>query len=81
MKLSAGNNWVMHVVIRVTTSVNFNRMILMFWSDLSIMSIFWMYSSFNQTSLSDFDGWFLEGGGIFQGKRESSSGEIKIYTI
>ena len=39
MKLSAGINWVMHVVMRVTTSVNFNRMILRFKSDLNIMNI------------------------------------------
>ena len=40
MKLSAGINWVMHVVMRVTTSVNFSRMILRFKSDLNIMNIF-----------------------------------------
>ena len=30
----------MHIVMRVTTSVNFNRMILRFKSDLNIMNIF-----------------------------------------
>ena len=71
----------MHVVMRVTTSVNFNRMILRFKSDLNIMNIFeFIVLLLKRCSAILIDN-FLEGGGIFQGKRESSSGEIKIYTI
>ena len=55
MKLSAGINWVMHVVMRVTTSVNFNRMILRFKSDLNIMNISEFIVFFIKTLFSDFD--------------------------
>ena len=46
----------MHVVMRVTTSVNFNRMILRFKSDLNIMNIFEFIVLFIKTLFSDFDG-------------------------
>ena len=71
----------MHVVMRVTTSVNFSRMILRFKSELNIMNIFeFIVLLLKRCSAILIDN-FWRVGGIFQGKRESSSGEIKIYTI
>ena len=58
----------MHVVIKVTTSVNFNRMILRFKSDLNIMNIFeFIVLLLKRCSAILMDN-FLEGGGDFSRK-------------
>ena len=73
----------MHVVMRVTTSVNFNRMILRFKSDLNIMNIsefiVLLLRRCSTILIDNFGGW----GGFFKERESHLVGKLKftLYKI
>ena len=73
----------MHVVMRVTTSVNFNRMILRFKSDLNIMNIFeFIVLLLKRCSATLIDN-FWRVGGFFKERESHLVGKLKftLYKI
>ena len=73
----------MHVVIRVTTSVNFNRMILRFKSDLNIMNIFEFIALLLKRCSAILIDNFWRVGGFFKERESHLVGKLKftLYKI
>ena len=73
----------MHVVIRVTTSVNFNRMTLEFKSDLSIMNIFECIVFLSKRRSAILMDNFWRVGGFFKERESHLVGKLKfiLYKI